>query len=164
MDEPIEVEAPEAQRIAALLRCSVAQEAAYALQHGPEDARIERHAVAGNVGGLVDVRAATQRDVGLHALHAEHFGVANERGVFVVGAAQDFTRDAAVADLHQRRRAGASDGAHEFDGEIIRDVDGVDEDAVTFVELRGVLDEEFGELRVTRICHSSGAARLTGEG
>jgi hypothetical protein len=67
----------------------------------------KRHAVGRHVGILADVRRTAQGDVGLDFFHAGQFEIADERGVFVVRAAQEFAGNAVVADFHQRFAAGA---------------------------------------------------------
>ena len=99
------------------------------IQHGAEGLGVERHLLAGDVGVLAGVRRAANGDVGLHLLHAREFDVADERGVFLIGVADDFARHAAVAHFDDGDGADLPRGAHQFHGEFVRHVDDFDEDA-----------------------------------
>jgi hypothetical protein len=111
------------------------------------------HSFARHVGIFTRVGAATNGDVGLNLFHAEHFDVANERRVLVIHLQQQFAGNTRVSHLDERRAAGGADGAHEFDGKFVRHVNHVEQSAVALFDLRGIMDEQFGQLFVTRIGH-----------
>jgi hypothetical protein len=89
--------------------------------------------------------------------HAEHFDVAHQRGMPLVGVAQHLAANPAMADFDQGRRPGPADRAHEFDSKIVGNLDGVDQDILAFFQSGGVADEEGGQFCVTRISHDGGA-------
>ena len=81
--------------------------------------------------------------------------------MFSVGFAQDFPRDARVADFDERRAAGGADGAHEFDGKFVGHVNHVQQHAVALFDLCGIIHEQLRQFKITRIGHNS--SRLAGQ-
>jgi uncharacterized protein (DUF1778 family) len=63
-----------------------------------------------------------------------------------------------VARFHQRDGAGLARRAHQFDGEFIRHIDHVQQDALVFLEFNGILDQQAGQFCVPWIRHN---ARIT---
>ena len=70
--------------------------------------RIKRHVIAGDIGVFAGIGAAADGDVGLHLFHAGQFDVAHECGMFFVGVAEEFARDAGMAHFDHRNGAGGA--------------------------------------------------------
>ena len=121
--------------------------------HGPDDFGIKLHAVARHVGIFIHVVRAADGDVSLHFFHAEHFDVADVGGLLRVNAQKLLAADARVARLDERRRARRAHGADEFDGEFVRHVNHVEQDAVAFFQLGGIVHEQVSQFFVTRVGH-----------
>ena len=71
-----------------------------------------------------------------------------------VVSAHDFAADAGVAGFDQRNGPHSSHGAHQLNGEFIRDIDHVEQDAVVFFEFGGILDQEVRQFGVSRVRHN----------
>src|SRR6185369_7974017 len=77
-----------------------------------------------------------------------------------VGAAKNLACHPAVPYLDQRRGPGMPGRPHELDGEIIWNINGIDQDFVSRLQSGGIFHEETGQFVVTRIGHSSNAGRV----
>ncbi len=75
------------------------------------------------------------------------------RGLLFGHAQQLLAPDARVARLDERRRARRAHGADEFDGEFVRHVNHVEQDAVALFQFGGIIHEQFGQFFVTRVGH-----------
>ena len=82
------------------------------------------------------------------------------RGLLFINAQKLLAPDARVARLDERRRARRAHGADEFDGEFVRHVNHVEQDAVAFFQLGGIIDEQVGQFFVTRIGHNFGKDKI----
>ena len=74
--------------------------------------------------------------------------------MFGVGAFEDFAVDAGMADFDERGSAGGADGAHEFDGEFIGDVEHFEQDAFAAFDAQRVSNQQVGQFAEARISHN----------
>src|SRR5205814_699105 len=93
-------------------------------------------------------------DVGLDLFHAEHLNVAHQDGVPVVCSPHDLAVDPGVADLNERRRADVARVPHQLDGELVGHIDHVQQDAIAFLQIGRILDEQLRQFLATRIGHA----------
>jgi hypothetical protein len=73
---------------------------------------------SGNVGGLGDVLAAADGDVGGHVFHAGEFVPRGEIELIGGGGEGDLAGDAGLVNLDEWERAGGASGADEGDGHL----------------------------------------------
>ena len=123
------------------------------IEHGANDARVEGVGCAGNIGGFARIEASAHSDVGLNLFHAVQFDVADEFGMFLIRAADQFAPYTSVACIDERQSARLAHGADELDGEFIGHVDHVQEDAFAFLEIDRIADQKLRQFRETRIVH-----------
>ncbi len=119
----------------------------------------EFHPVGRHVGGFEDVGRTAQGDVGIHLADAEQFECGGRGVLRLGGAAEQFAVHAGVVDLHEGNRAEAARGAHEFDHDLVRHIEGVDQDAFALGQMRGITGENLGEPGQARIVHGSEICR-----
>ena len=125
----------------------------------------EGHAVVGHVGHFRNVVAGAEGDVGVHLLHAGEFELAEEFVLALVRATEQFAGDGALVNLHERERLRLADGAHERDGHLGGQVEGVDEHAFALLETGREAAKLAGQLVVARVGHGAKIQRLfTGVG
>lgn len=98
----------------------------------------------GDVGGFEDVVGAAEGDIGVHFLHTVEFEIVPGLKFLLGAGFEEFAGDGGLLEGDEGVGSAVSGGLDEGDDDVVGDVLGVDEDAVVFLEVGGVVGENFG--------------------
>jgi hypothetical protein len=113
----------------------------------------EGHSVGRDIRPLRHIVAAACAYVGVHLRHALCLHIGDERHLLFAGAHLQRSPDGLILQRHERQRSGLGRHADELAGKAVRDVDGLDEDLLTRLELARVVDQGVGQFCVTWVGH-----------
>ena len=115
---------------------------------------VERETVAGDVRAFAGVGAATYGDVGLNALHAEHFQVPGKLGMITGSVTQQFASDAGMPGFDNSDGPNRANGADQLHRELIRHINHVQQNSFALLEFGRVTHQQLAQLRKAWIGHT----------
>ena len=123
------------------------------IQHRTNDARIQRHLIAGHIRIFTRVCAAADRDIGLHLFHARQFQVPHQSGMALISLAQQLAVDPCMADFDDRDSSCRPCCAQQLDRKLIGYVDHIQQHPVSLFQLGRIFDQQLRQFFVSWISH-----------
>ncbi|MEJ1971762.1 MAG: hypothetical protein WDM96_04485 [Lacunisphaera sp.] len=129
------------------------------VEHGFHEFRHELDAIRRHVGCLENIIGAARRDVGIHLLHPGELEFRRELILRGHRALEQLARDARLLQVHVGNRAELARGLDQLEDKRVRNVEGIDQHALAFLQFAGESGQHLGQPGKTGIIHADTFAK-----